>query len=227
MPPPPVTTATTEPVAEPPPPETVTATTPPDVAPAPPAETLRAVEPEPQQAVEPDTVPLEAVDIPPPPPAPPPPPVQARAPSPPPPRPTPRREAPPVATPPVAAPPSEAPPAQTTAAPAASAPAATPRRVPAAPPAAYSQRIFGALVRAQRYPTRARLARIEGTPYVTFSFRRDGTVVGARLERSSGNADLDKEVVDLVLRASPLPRPPDDYPGEVISMTAPVNFTIR
>ncbi|MBC9206739.1 hypothetical protein IBL26_07815, partial [Roseomonas aerophila] len=82
VPPPPMAMTAPEPVttSEPPPPDTVAATPPMEAAPPPP-DAVQAVEPEMQQAVEPDSIPLEAADIPPPPPAPPPPPVQARPPA--------------------------------------------------------------------------------------------------------------------------------------------------
>jgi TonB family protein len=225
VPPPPAATTTAETTAVPPPPEPVVATPPPDAAFAPPVEAVQAVQPEVQQATEPDAVPLEMADIPPPPPAPPPPPVRAHAPTPPP-RPALRREAPPVATPPAAVQRSEAPPSPVTAAPVQAAPTSSPSRAAAGPPAEYVGRLFAAINRAKRYPQRARLRRSEGVVRLSVSVARDGTVVNWHLLQSSGDSDLDEEAVASIQRAS-LPPPPADLPGDPVMLIVPVGFRLR
>lgn len=222
-----------------PPPEAVTATPPEAVAPpppieaapTPPMETLQAVEPKPQRPPEPDVVPLEAVDIPPPPPAPPPPPVQPRPPPPPrpaPPRREPMREAP--TTAPVEAQPMarQAPQGATTAAPPPSQPsAAAESRAAAGPPVNYASAVFAALKRATRYPQRARLRRIEGVATVNIAMRRDGTVTSWTIVRSTGNDDLDQAAGEAIERASPLPAPPPNIPGDPVHLQMPISFTLR
>jgi protein TonB len=88
-------------------------------------------------------------------------------------------------------------------------------------------RLFGALTRAKRYPQRARLRRIEGKSQVAFTMRRDGTVISATLIGSSGDADLDEEAVQLVHRASPLPPPPAEMTGDVVSVAMGLDFNLR
>lgn len=222
--PPPDTMAATPPEAVEPPPV--------EAAPTPPMETLQAVEPEPQRPPEPDVVPLEAADIPPPPPAPPPPPVQARPPAPTPPRPAPTRREP-VRPAPSTAPVEaqamarQAPPGPATAAPPpAAAPSAAPSRAVAAPPVNYISMVSAALNRAKRYPQRARLRRIEGTAMLSFTMRRDGSVVNWRIVRSAGDPDLDEAVGEMIERAS-LPPLPDSIPGEIWAPTVAISFSIR
>jgi len=49
-------------------------------------------------------------------------------------------------------------------------------------------------------------------------------VIGSRIDKSSGNAVLDEEALNLLRRASPFPRFPAAKPGNQDSYTAPVNF---
>ena len=58
--------------------------------------------------------------------------------------------------------------------------------------------------------------------YVRFSIDGGGHVLSAALLRSSGVAEVDREAVALVQRASPLPSPP---PGAARTLTLPVGFT--
>jgi protein TonB len=80
------------------------------------------------------------------------------------------------------------------------------------------------LERRKRYPAAARKRREEGTVLVRFAIDGGGNVLSAGLVRSSGHAELDKAVLALVRRASPVPPPPTGAPRQI---TAPVRFTIR
>ncbi|WP_419897104.1 energy transducer TonB [Roseomonas sp. USHLN139] len=210
---------------EPPPPE---AAQEPELAPPVEPETLQAVVPEAERSPEPDALPLLEAEVPPPPPAPPPPPPQqARPPAPPPPRPVPRRPTPP---PPTAQPSS---PPAATAAPSTAAPAAAPPqaaapagRGPSGPPVSYQSAISAALNRAKRYPNSARLRRIEGVAHLRFRMQADGTVTGWRIERSSGSAELDEAVGEMIERARLPPFPPE-MGTEPLEMVVPVNFFLR
>lgn len=91
-------------------------------------------------------------------------------------------------------------------------------------PAKWQSRLMAHLERRKRYPSGSRARREQGTAYVRFTIDDRGRVLSASLARSSGFADLDKEVVDLVRRASPVPAPP---PGVNRTITAPVHFTVR
>ncbi|MFC7542701.1 TonB family protein [Siccirubricoccus deserti] len=59
------------------------------------------------------------------------------------------------------------------------------------------------------------------------AMRRDGSVSAWRLERSTGNADLDAAVGVMVRRASPLPAPPAELPGDLVELLVPVRFSLR
>lgn len=94
-------------------------------------------------------------------------------------------------------------------------------------PPAYAAAIARLLQRALRYPPGARDAGIEGTAVVTFTIARDGTILAPRLERSSGESALDSEALALLRRVSPLPRLPDEVPGQAAGVVVPIAFHLR
>ncbi len=83
------------------------------------------------------------------------------------------------------------------------------------------------LQKEKRYPAQSRWRHEEGVVYVRFSLDRNGRVLKAEVAHSSGYAALDAEVLDLLQRAQPLPKPPDDVPGDPIELMVPVNFFMR
>ncbi len=110
------------------------------------------------------------------------------------------------------------------AAPAAPAPPAPPdaNAVPA-----WQGRLIGQLQRAKRYPDAARGAGEEGAAIVSFTMDRAGQVLSVRLVRSSGSAALDQEALALVHRAEPLPPPPAQLPGQTLTLTVPIRFSLQ
>ena len=85
----------------------------------------------------------------------------------------------------------------------------------------WKSRVMAQLERNKRYPASAQARGRQGIAYVRFSLDATGRVISAELAKSSGFTELDKEVVALAYRASPLPAPPDQKP---ITLTAPVSF---
>lgn len=84
-----------------------------------------------------------------------------------------------------------------------------------------------ALERHKDYPSSARWRRAEGVAMLRFSIRRDGTISAWRVERSSGHADLDEAVERMIRRASPLPAPPANLPGDPVEWVVPIRFSMR
>ena len=80
------------------------------------------------------------------------------------------------------------------------------------------------LERHKRYPQEAQRARREGVTIVRFTMSRDGRVLAARIERTSGVASLDQEGLDLLQRAQPLPPLPSDQPTESLELVVPIQF---
>jgi protein TonB len=120
--------------------------------------------------------------------------------------------------PPAAAPAVTAPPAPATAPPAVNSIAIR---------ASWQAQLVGWLERYKRYPRLAQEQRQEGTVYLRFAIDRQGHVLSSQIERGSGHALLDEEVLALVQRAQPLPAPPPEIPGTRIELTVPIQFTLR
>lgn len=107
------------------------------------------------------------------------------------------------------------------------APAPPAPRVASNSPDTWEGRVLTALNKVRQYPRMAMLRRRQGVPYIRFVIDRDGKVLASRIERSSSFVELDREAIALPRRASPLPKPPDDKPGQTIELVVPVEFFIR
>jgi protein TonB len=81
------------------------------------------------------------------------------------------------------------------------------------------------LAQVKRYPAAARARREEGTAFVRFSLSRGGRVAGVTLDRSSGSSLLDREALDTVRRAQPLPKVPADLP-DPLTLTVAIEFAL-
>lgn len=120
---------------------------------------------------------------------------------------------------------AETPPApETTAPPSRPAP---PAALVAATAQTWQGRLLAHLERHKRYPAEARARRLQGVAVIRFTMDRQGRVLSAAMERSSGHAALDREALALLQRAQPLPQPPAATPGERITLTVPVEFFTR
>jgi protein TonB len=60
-----------------------------------------------------------------------------------------------------------------------------------------------------------------------FTLDRTGGISNARIERGSGHADLDEEVLALVQRAQPLPPIPADIAANTLDIEVPVKFALH
>lgn len=88
----------------------------------------------------------------------------------------------------------------------------------------YKGKVVARLRRAKRYPSQARRRSLEGTAHVAFTISRSGAVSGIRLTRSSGHGLLDQAALDMVRRASPMPKFPAGITAPAMSLQVPVRF---
>jgi protein TonB len=103
----------------------------------------------------------------------------------------------------------------------AAAPSAGSGASPSVSPATWKSELMARLNRYKRYPSGAAST---GTASVAFTIARSGQVLSARLIGSSGNPALDAEAISLPRRASPVPAPPPDFGGGVLTLTVPIHF---
>lgn len=88
----------------------------------------------------------------------------------------------------------------------------------------WQAQLIAHLERRKRYPAAARGGREEGTALVRFQVDRGGNVLVVELVQSSGFHALDEEAVNLVRRATPVPKPPPDMNRPI---TVPIRFNLR
>src|SRR5690606_11289798 len=100
-------------------------------------------------------------------------------------------------------------------------------RAPSVSPARWQSRVLAWINRHKRYPRGARSRREEGLVQVSFAINASGSVVSARIARSSGNAELDKAALDMLHRASPVPAPPPEIASGRMNLSVPVQFNLR
>jgi protein TonB len=87
--------------------------------------------------------------------------------------------------------------------------------------------LIGRLQRAKRYPDVARSRGDQGVAMATFTMDRSGHVLSVSIVRSSGSSALDEEALAMIRRADPLPRIPAELPGDTVTLTVPVTFSLR
>ena len=80
------------------------------------------------------------------------------------------------------------------------------------------------LTRFRVYPDEAKKEKQEGVAMIGFTLARDGTVLKAWLVKSSGYPLLDQAALKMMHDASPVPKVPDRYQGETLTLTIPENF---
>lgn len=102
----------------------------------------------------------------------------------------------------------------------ASVPSVRPTRAPAdaSPNVAalkFQQALLRHVARFQRYPSAARAGRLHGSVETMFAMRRDGTLLGVWVRTSSGQTVLDREALETIRRAQPLPPIPSELPDRL------------
>jgi protein TonB len=81
--------------------------------------------------------------------------------------------------------------------------------------------------RYKRYPPQAQARGEQGTVLLSFILDRNGHVLAHRIAQSSGYADLDNEVMAMIMRAEPLPPFPDSMPQARLDLTVPIRFSLQ
>lgn len=113
-------------------------------------------------------------------------------------------------------------------APAAPVRAQTPVEARPALSANYLSILYAHLERHKHYPTSAQRRRQTGTVTLRFTMDRQGNVLSASVAKSSGVAAFDREVLDMVRRAEPLPPPPaGEMSGNSREFVMPVVFDLK
>ncbi|MDO8037979.1 energy transducer TonB [Janthinobacterium sp. SUN137] len=96
-----------------------------------------------------------------------------------------------------------------------------------AAPASWQSQVLGHLAHFKRYPGDARQRKRAGAAWVRFQVDRDGKLLASELVTSSGTVLLDREALQVLQRAQPLPAPPDNVLRQgTVTVTLPVSFKL-
>ena len=96
-----------------------------------------------------------------------------------------------------------------------------------AAPASWQSRVLGHLGHFKRYPGDARQRKRAGAAWVRFQVDRDGKLLASELVTSSGTVLLDREALQVLQRAQPLPAPPASVLRQgTVTVTLPVSFRL-
>jgi protein TonB len=91
----------------------------------------------------------------------------------------------------------------------------------------WQSRLIRHLQQYKRYPGNAQSHSEQGVVILSFSVDRDGHVLARHIAQSSGHADLDEEVMAMILRAQPLPPFPAMMTQAQLDLTVPIRFSLR
>ncbi len=94
-------------------------------------------------------------------------------------------------------------------------------------PASWHSLLLAHLERHKHYPAIARQRRQQGVVEVQFNMDRAGKVLASAVTGSSGFVLLDRSALEMVNRAQPLPPPPAEISGKVLTIAVPVEFSFR
>jgi protein TonB len=98
--------------------------------------------------------------------------------------------------------------------------------VDAAALAAYGRELAGAVATRQRYPRVALMRQWQGTAMLQLDLAPDGRLLGVRVISSSGHDTLDRQALEMVREAVPLPSLPEALAGRPLTVDVPVVFRI-
>ena len=97
-----------------------------------------------------------------------------------------------------------------------------------AAPASWQSQVLSHLARFKRYPGDARQRKRAGAAWVRFRLDGEGKLLSSELLTSSGTVLLDREALQVLQRAQPLPAPPASVLHQgTVSVTLPVSFKLE
>lgn len=79
----------------------------------------------------------------------------------------------------------------------------------------------------KQYPRIAQLRGWQGTVRLELKIDASGTVTSSTVAESSGFEILDKQALEMVRKASPLPQPPEALRGQEFTLIVPVSFKLE
>ena len=83
------------------------------------------------------------------------------------------------------------------------------------------------LHRAKIYPASARERGEQGRAVIRFTILRSGNASGTVILRSSGHREIDLAASSVIARAGPFPPLPEEFALPSLSVTVPIEYSLR
>jgi protein TonB len=91
----------------------------------------------------------------------------------------------------------------------------------------YGNMLSNAISKYKQYPRVAQIRGWEGQVDLEIEIDSNGNVLATRILQSSGHEILDKQALEMVKKASPLPPPPDALRGRTFTVFVPIPFRLE
>lgn len=91
----------------------------------------------------------------------------------------------------------------------------------------YGNSLWGAISKHKKYPKIAAMRNWQGEAIVELELDGNGKLKSKRITQSSGHEVLDKQALEMVEKALPLPAPPEALRGTSFTITVPVPFKLE
>ena len=92
---------------------------------------------------------------------------------------------------------------------------------------AYARQLSAHFKRFKKYPPMAQRLKLTGTAWVRIELQRDGTILDAQIDASSGHDILDKAALQAARSAQPLPPFPPPIAAKTRKIRIPYQFSLR
>ena len=92
---------------------------------------------------------------------------------------------------------------------------------------AYARQLSAHFKRFKKYPAMAQRLKLTGTAWVRIELQRDGTILDAQIDASSGHDILDKAALQAARSAQPLPPFPPQIAAKTRKIRIPYQFSLR
>lgn len=91
----------------------------------------------------------------------------------------------------------------------------------------YGSALGRAIAKHKQYPKIAQMRGWQGECLLDLKIDSSGNVLSSVIKQTSGFDALDKQALEMVLKASPLPTPPEALRGRNFNITVPVTFKLE
>ena len=91
----------------------------------------------------------------------------------------------------------------------------------------YSTTVTKAISKQKRYPRIAQMRGWQGEIIAILEIGGQGNLINSKIEKTSGFKILDKEVIAMIKRATPLPAPPMELKSKILKINVPISFKLQ